>query len=91
MCTGHALTLHDILASHAAAQLAVAPCHIAVARGCGSLCGRRWSGDEASFDPRDATCPACRALAADFCDCDVIHSAGEITRNTCDRCGGRIE
>lgn len=67
--------------------------HVAVARGTGTLCGAQPYGEPVSFDPRDATCPACTALAGidDYCGCDVLHTAGEVARNLCERCGRAIE
>lgn len=84
--------------SHATATPFPAPriprTHLAVARGCGTLCNRRAPGDVASYDPRDCSCPACAASDSTgdyYCSCAVIHSMSEVARNTCVLCGGRIE
>lgn len=53
-------------------------------------------GDPLTFDPNDCTCPRCVADASaliddEYCDCAVVHTAGEVVRNVCEACGGRIE
>lgn len=53
-------------------------------------------GDPLTLDPADCTCPLCvaqwNALLDDgYCDCAVVHTAGEVTRNVCNACSGRIQ